>query len=83
MLDPRQFNDLDVAEGGAEPRQRGLCRKSTVGHREVTKTEDFHHRPDVAMGTTFRSPGLRTSGKIFAFLGSGISGKPQLSEGPF
>ncbi|MBM7493299.1 hypothetical protein JOD64_004521 [Micromonospora luteifusca] len=31
--------------------------------------EEFTHQPDVAMGTMFRSPGLRTDGKIFAFLG--------------
>ncbi|WP_283136421.1 hypothetical protein [Rhizohabitans arisaemae] len=31
--------------------------------------EDFGNAPDVAMGTMFRSPGLRTGGKIFAFLG--------------
>lgn len=31
--------------------------------------EDFSDDPDVAMGTMFRSPGLRTADKIFAFLG--------------
>lgn len=31
--------------------------------------EDFDHVPDVAMGTMFRSPGLRVGGKVFAFLG--------------
>lgn len=31
--------------------------------------EDFAGDRDVAMGTMFRSPGLRVGGKIFAFLG--------------
>lgn len=31
--------------------------------------EDFTGQPDVAVGTMFRSPGLRVGGKIFAFLG--------------
>jgi TfoX/Sxy family transcriptional regulator of competence genes len=31
---------------------------------------DFDGAPDVAMGTMFRSPGLRVGGKVFAFLGS-------------
>jgi hypothetical protein len=31
--------------------------------------EDYQGDPDVAMGTMFRSPGLRVGGKIFAFLG--------------
>ncbi|MFC6879446.1 MULTISPECIES: MmcQ/YjbR family DNA-binding protein [Actinomadura] len=31
--------------------------------------EDFNDEPDVAMGTMFRSPGLRVGGKVFAFLG--------------
>lgn len=30
----------------------------------------FDKDPDVAMGTMFRSPGLRVGGKIFAFLGT-------------
>ncbi|GAB2930532.1 hypothetical protein GCM10027280_17520 [Micromonospora polyrhachis] len=30
---------------------------------------DFGHEPDVAMGTMFRSPGLRVGSRIFAFLG--------------
>lgn len=33
--------------------------------------EDFTDDRDVAMGTMFRSPGLRVGGKIFAFLGFG------------
>jgi hypothetical protein len=31
--------------------------------------EDFTGDRDVAMGTMFRSPGLRVGGKVFAFLG--------------
>jgi hypothetical protein len=31
--------------------------------------EDFTDHREVAMGTMFRSPGLRVGGKIFAFLG--------------
>ncbi|MFI6813397.1 TfoX/Sxy family protein [Nonomuraea sp. NPDC050328] len=31
--------------------------------------EDYADDPDVALATMFRSPGLRTGGKIFAFLG--------------
>ncbi|UJW31035.1 hypothetical protein L3Q67_38555 [Saccharothrix sp. AJ9571] len=31
--------------------------------------KDFTDDRDVAMGTMFRSPGLRVGGKIFAFLG--------------
>jgi hypothetical protein len=31
--------------------------------------EDFADDRDVAMGTMFRSPGLRVGGKIFVFLG--------------
>ena len=30
----------------------------------------FDQDPDVAVGTMFRSPGLRVGGKIFAFLGT-------------
>jgi TfoX/Sxy family transcriptional regulator of competence genes len=30
---------------------------------------DFGDQPEVALATMFRSPGLRTGGKIFAFLG--------------
>ncbi len=30
---------------------------------------EFLREPDVEFGTMFRSPGLRVSGKIFAFLG--------------
>ncbi|MFI6510326.1 hypothetical protein ACIBCT_22205 [Streptosporangium sp. NPDC050855] len=32
---------------------------------------DFGDEPDVVLGTMFRSPGLRTGDKIFAFLGHG------------
>lgn len=32
---------------------------------------DFLREPDVEFGTMFRSPGLRVSGRIFAFLGHG------------
>ncbi|MEU4539835.1 hypothetical protein AB0G15_33800 [Streptosporangium sp. NPDC023825] len=40
-------------------------------HRDLLRkvAEDFGDDPDVAMATMFRSPGLRTGGKIFAFLG--------------
>ncbi|MDI2129029.1 hypothetical protein [Yinghuangia seranimata] len=31
--------------------------------------EDYEGEPDVVFGTMFASPGLRTGGKIFAFLG--------------
>ncbi|MEV5892421.1 hypothetical protein [Nonomuraea fuscirosea] len=40
-------------------------------HRDLLEeiAEDFSNDPDVAMATMFRNPGLRTGGKIFAFLG--------------
>ncbi|MFI6518208.1 hypothetical protein ACIBF1_21815 [Spirillospora sp. NPDC050679] len=33
--------------------------------------DDYEGEPDVAMGTMFRSPGLRVGDKVFAFLGKG------------
>lgn len=43
------------------------------GHESLELLEeiaaDFGDQPEVALATMFRSPGLRTGGKIFAFLG--------------